>query len=445
MAQLRLGTEKALNQADLLNTTSLPVIQAFIIYLFTLRRYESARYIWCLVGLLVRLAISIGLHRDGSSIPSMSPFEVEIRRRVWWHICCTEIRLNDGQVPEMGMSERDFDTREPTNVNDADISPGMRTLPSPREGFTDTTITLIGCEKWRLTRAMQFVTSKLNSGQRESDANIEHKLEKLRNFKERMSAERYHWQLDQPIQLALAILSKVHANSWELMINHHKCQPLSPEGTPDDKSFTLALAIVEDFYEFQQNEATKRWAWLVQGNVHWQPLAIVLTHVCSRPWDATAEHAWSLVTRSLSIVPAVAQTDPIWRALQHLIAKAHRHRAQHSQKARMPQRQHEDSQPQSDSQSDRGFATYQNIVGGPTISASPTHSSSQQDELALRESPNTHSKASKPQNDRIEDQIPWLFPSDLDDGQGTMVPADVADLEGLVQSMDWEGWNVFPS
>lgn len=442
MGQLRLGTERALCQADLLNTTSLSVIQAFILYIFTLRRYESARSIWCLVGLLIRLAVSIGLHRDGSSIPSMSPFEVEIRRRIWWHICCTEIRLNDGQVPEMGMSERDFETQEPTNVNDADIFPGMSMPPTPREGFTDTTITLIGCEKWRLTRAVQFGTSKLNSGQPESDASIEQKLEKLRHFKERLAAERYHWQLDQPIQLTLAILSKVHVNSWELMVSHHKCQPLSHGCSPDEKSFTLALAIVEDFFEFQSNEATKRWAWLVQGNIHWQPLAIVLARICSSSWDATAEHAWSLVMRSLRSVPAVAQTDPIWRALQHLVARAHGHRAQQlQQQARVLQHRHQETQPYLAYQSKDGLATDQNILGEPMISAAATPDSSQQDSQAFRGSPSIHLEASTTQADRIEEQIPWLFPGIVDDGQGTTAHGNIADLDNLVQSMDWEGWN----
>lgn len=437
MAQLRLGTEKALSQANLLNTTSLPVIQAFIIYLFTLRRYESARYIWCLVGLLVRLAVSMGLHRDGSSVPDMSPFEAEIRRRVWWHICCTEVRLNDGQVPEMGLSERDFDTREPTNLDDVDISPEMMTIPAPRAGFTDTTITLIGCEKWRLTRAMQAATLKLNSGQSESTTSIEQKLEKLRSFKDRLSAESYHWQLDQPIQLVLSILSKVHANSWELVINRLKGAPASHEGSPDDESFTLALAIVKDFLQFQQNELTKRWAWLVQGNVHWQPMAIVLTRICSSPWDATSEHAWNLVALSLSLVPAVAQTDPIWRALQHLVARTHKHRTQ---------QRFEKFQAQPTGQLINENATDDHAVGGPNISADSTHISPLQDEMHFHGSLNLQPENANPQNDRIEDQIPWLFPIDYDNCRETAGTLDYVNLDDMAQPMDWEGWtNVFPT
>lgn len=379
----------------------------------------------------------MGLHRDGSSIPGMSPFEVEIRRRIWWHICCTEVRLNDGQVPEMGLSERDFETREPTNLDDVDISPEMTTIPAPRAGFTDTTITLIGCEKWRLTRAMQAATSKLNSGQSESKTSIEHKLEKLRSFKDRLSAECYHWQLDQPIQLVLSILSRVHANSWELVINRLKGAPVFHEGIPDEESFALALAIVKDFLQFQQNELTKRWAWLVQGNVHWQPMAIVLTRICSSPWDATSEHAWSLVALSLSLVPAVAQTDPIWRALQHLVARTHKHRTRQL---------FEKSRAQPIGQIINENAINDRVVGEPNISTAAIDISPQQGEMHVHEPLNLQSQEAKPQSDRIEDQIPWLFASSQDDCQGTAGTVNFVELDDMAQAMDWEGWtNIFPT
>ncbi|ETS81051.1 hypothetical protein PFICI_06053 [Pestalotiopsis fici W106-1] len=450
LAQLRLGTEKALGQADLLNTTSLPVVQAFILYLFTLRRCESARYIWCLVGLLVRIAVSIGLHRDGSHFPNLSPFEVEIRRRIWWHICCTEVRLGDGQVPEMGISERNFDTLDPTNVDDADIEPGMKNPPVPRQGFTDTTITLIACEKWRLTRTMQSVTSKLSSGQGQGDseANIQEKLEKLHSFKDRISAERWHWQLDQPIQLALSMLSKVHCNSWELMILHHKRQSSFQEDRPDEKSFTLALAIIEDFFEFQTNEATQRWAWLVQGNVYWQPLAIVLARICSCPWDSTSEHAWSLVTRSLEIVPDIVHTDPLWRTLQQLVTRANRHRMQqlesqtqsHQQSVAEPQMEQDKMQIAESTRS--AYEEQQATVEESANTAGPSVALSQLDGLSLQGLPATSTDAMAHKGLPGQDLPLWFSNGDLDQSYGDVGQMDV---DNFVQSMDWGEWSeAFP-
>lgn len=448
LAQLRLGTEKALSQADLLNTTSLSVVQAFIIYLFTLRRCETARYIWCLVGLLVRIAVSMGLHRDGTHFPNLSPFEVEIRRRIWWHICCMETRLGDGQVPEIGISERNFDTHDPTNVNDADIDPGMTAPPVPREGFTDTTITLIACEKWRLTRTMQSVTSKLSSGHTESDASIQEKLEKLHSFRDRISAERWHWQLDQPIQLALSMLSKVHCNSWELMINTHKRQPSFQDERPDERSFTLALAIVEDFFEFQHTEATRRWAWLVQGNVYWQPLAIVLARVCSCPWDATSERAWSVVTRSLDLVPDVMHTDRLWRALQQLVNRAEKHRAQQLQdEGRSSHQQLEEPQPEQPQmymaeQSSNVFDKHQNIAQEPAVSAAPSEALSQLDGLSLQGLPNGAGDAIGQHGQLNEDMTMWFSGGNVDPNYGDVGSMDV---DELVQSMGWGDWNeAFP-
>lgn len=324
IAQLRYGTEEALARADFINTTSLSVVQAFTIYLFVLRRCETTRYTWSLVGLLVRIAVSLGLHRDGSYFPGMSPFEAEIRRRLWWNICFIESRLEHNHAPEIGISEQSFDTREPTNVGDVDLDPEMTAPPTPREGFTDTTITIIRCDIWRLSQTMKSVNSTIGLRQYELDLYIEKKLETLCIFREKISA-RHLWQLERPIQFAMATMLRIHANKWELIISHLH-QPHPERDVSDEKSFALAISIIQDAFEFRHGEASRRWAWLQRGQVLWQPLAIILRHICSRPWDSITEDVWRLVTRSLSLASEAVHADPLWQSLQQLITRAQRYR-----------------------------------------------------------------------------------------------------------------------
>jgi hypothetical protein len=326
IARLRLGTEQALVQADFIVTPSLTVVQAFAIYLFMIQRDEPARYTWSLVGLLVRIAVSLGLHRDGSRFPNMSPFEVEMRRRLWWRVCLIEIRLYDNHAPWMNISERNFDTREPTNINDADLDPDMTTPPTPRDGFTDSTITLVSCEMWRLSQTMRSVVSNIGPDQQRSNSSIENKLSTLRSFREKISGWCF-WQLGQPMHVALALMCRVHLNCWELIINHLR-QPHAHVDSPNDESFTLALSILEDVSTFQTSAATQKWAWVQRGNLLWQPLAIVLTRLCLHPWDTGAEAAWRLAKRSLYLATEAVRADPLWQPLQRLLSRAHKHRLQ---------------------------------------------------------------------------------------------------------------------
>jgi hypothetical protein len=84
MARFRLGTEQALEQADILKNPDITLIQALVIYLSVLQHTGEAKLAWFLAGLLERIAVSMNLHLDGSKLDRISPFEVETRRRLWW-------------------------------------------------------------------------------------------------------------------------------------------------------------------------------------------------------------------------------------------------------------------------------------------------------------------------------------------------------------------------
>lgn len=49
------------------------------------RKHYDAHAFWILTGSAVRIGQRLGIHRDGSS-HNLSPFDTEMRRRVWWQI-----------------------------------------------------------------------------------------------------------------------------------------------------------------------------------------------------------------------------------------------------------------------------------------------------------------------------------------------------------------------
>lgn len=74
LARYRLGTEQSLEQADILNDPDTTVLQALAIYLGVLQYTGEARFAWSLTGVLVRLAASMKIQRDGSNLTNISPF-----------------------------------------------------------------------------------------------------------------------------------------------------------------------------------------------------------------------------------------------------------------------------------------------------------------------------------------------------------------------------------
>lgn len=98
-----------------------------------------------LSGVAVRLARRMGLHRDGTSL-GLSPFETEIRRRLWWIIVFIDCRTADfsGTMPSMDLFLSD--TKKPLNVEDEDLKPDMVEPPPERTGITSVVLCLIRYE-----------------------------------------------------------------------------------------------------------------------------------------------------------------------------------------------------------------------------------------------------------------------------------------------------------
>lgn len=104
LSRYRFGVEQALARANFLTTEEMMVVQAIVIYLICLRRNNDARVIWTLTGLVVRIAQTLGVHRDGLHF-SLPPFEIEMRRRLWWQICILDVRASEDHGSDPTISE----------------------------------------------------------------------------------------------------------------------------------------------------------------------------------------------------------------------------------------------------------------------------------------------------------------------------------------------------
>lgn len=100
-----------------------------------LSRENDCANLKALYSLSVRMAQLIGLHEDPEG--SYPPFEAEMRRRLWWHICTLESRgAEEMSARRNSIMEQDT-VRLPANLNDIDLDPGMKEYPRSRSGKTD--------------------------------------------------------------------------------------------------------------------------------------------------------------------------------------------------------------------------------------------------------------------------------------------------------------------
>ncbi|KAH8660121.1 fungal-specific transcription factor domain-containing protein [Xylariales sp. PMI_506] len=122
-------------RVNILQSYDLIVLQALVFYMYSLLGRHNRDAAWIMNGVLVRIAQKMGLHMDGENL-NLSPFESEMRRRIWWQI--VQLDIHYAQMTGLGFSllPRGWNTRKPTNISDSDMYPTMSSI-RPTDGPTD--------------------------------------------------------------------------------------------------------------------------------------------------------------------------------------------------------------------------------------------------------------------------------------------------------------------
>lgn len=94
-------------------------LTAFLIVQTCLIREEEPLTSCSFVGLAMRVAQSMGLHRDGSLF-GLCEIECEVRRRVWWHILYLDVQgaIATGLPPLGGSGDDLYDTKMVSELKD---------------------------------------------------------------------------------------------------------------------------------------------------------------------------------------------------------------------------------------------------------------------------------------------------------------------------------------
>ncbi|KAL4936385.1 hypothetical protein BDV06DRAFT_93831 [Aspergillus oleicola] len=116
------------------------VLRLHILLVTALKNHGMKRSkAWLTTSTLVKQAMLAGYHRDTSLYTKISPFNQEMRRRIWTTIVELDLEVSFERGMPPSVQESDYDTTPPLNVNDIDLHEAMEELPAerPLEEFTD--------------------------------------------------------------------------------------------------------------------------------------------------------------------------------------------------------------------------------------------------------------------------------------------------------------------
>ncbi len=95
-------------------------------------RGDADKDVWFLFALELNLAMRMGYHRDPCHFPGISPLQGEMRRRLWATVLQGDILVSSQMGMPRMICDWKYDTAEPRNLNDGDLSEHTAELPPPR-------------------------------------------------------------------------------------------------------------------------------------------------------------------------------------------------------------------------------------------------------------------------------------------------------------------------
>ncbi|KAI1623827.1 fungal-specific transcription factor domain-containing protein [Exophiala viscosa] len=324
LARFKQGLEHSLAGANIFDSPSMRSLQAMTIYITSLRAFHTGRSSWTLAGLALRMAQSIGLHRDGSNL-RLSPFESEMRRRVWWYLCAADSRAAEDLGIAVSSVDRSCDTHLPVNVNDSELSPDMQGPPAPKPMWAEMTFSLITIE---IGQIIQQITGRpvASAGSIHGESAGAQILKDMRTRLE----DRYlrHLNPNIPIQRAISLLTPIILAKLEFVVQQQSTKRRHvKKGAFDanEDTLTVACRLLEMYLQLQTDELLRGFHWYLRSYTQYHLLTYVLWHLCLKPDGPSTERAWNALERSFQLAePHARVTEPgsKWTVLQLLRGKA---------------------------------------------------------------------------------------------------------------------------
>ncbi|KAK3986653.1 hypothetical protein QBC44DRAFT_333051 [Cladorrhinum sp. PSN332] len=121
-----------LNEIRKLKIADLTMLQVELLLLHAQRTIIPCQQAsWAQLGYVVRMAMTLELHRDPSELPSVTPFQGEIRRRLWFTLLEMDLHISLICKLPFSIREGEYTCRPPSNIDDASIAPAAPHLPTP--------------------------------------------------------------------------------------------------------------------------------------------------------------------------------------------------------------------------------------------------------------------------------------------------------------------------
>ena len=303
------ATQVALSHANFIATKGLVVLQALVLHIISAADVYEPRALWTLTGVAVRLASGMGIDRDGT-ILGLSPFDTEIRRRVWWIINALDIRSAElcGLPKFRGMDLSAQAPKRPADVNDADIYPHMPAIPRDSECMTDATFISIRYDLLGFAGASVSQFRHLDKDPGQWDEELASKDQGTQEIEEHLETKYLrHCDPSQPLQLLSMLMARSAVDTIRFMTHHPRRWAAIDQAPPSERQFLwdVCIRLLEQRNMLQSTPLLDRFAWQAPFVIQWSAFIHVLDCLLTSPHGPDVDRAWLLVGETFRNNPKI--------------------------------------------------------------------------------------------------------------------------------------------
>jgi hypothetical protein len=279
------------------------------------------------------MAQSLGIHKDGSAF-QLSPFDCELRRRLWWQISILDIRAaEDYGLLSLSVAISKDMPRYPSNINDKDIWPGMTEVPISSTDFTDMTLAVMRIQCTDLINNQGLYPVKATT-EESLLSGIESKRNQLRETSIKMFDLYLSSQSirEHPVYEAGLLLWRVSLMKSEFLLMFRAFQSglIADKEALCKETIESAVRILENLPQPVSHAAFKRFMWYPKSYPQWYAIGFILQQlyqgnvhdpVLQQRAQAAVEEAFAALEETASD-GATQRRGAIWVALCLLKDKA---------------------------------------------------------------------------------------------------------------------------
>jgi len=272
--------------------------------------------LWNLTGIAKRNAQRLGLHQE-TSTAGLTPFEVEMRRRVWSQIVMYDAM--SAQSAGLYRPDTNCNITAPSNVNDSDLSPSMKDPPKERVGATD----MMFCNL--CYKVMKFM-GEVHGGRRPWVLSAGEKWTFALDPLYRAEREKAIGEMEEDVELELLryfdTLNPVHfltvivARLTLCKLRYTALQPCQygkylHDCTEEDRElmFSTALKVLEYDNNAHSQPSIQGFLWHTHQYFQWSCLVHILEDLKTRPCGDQVDKAWEQIRMLYEFRPNLYQSQ----------------------------------------------------------------------------------------------------------------------------------------